>query len=78
MTKFQPHTPLLGQLQTRTSTTYEERASLDADLALADELTMARFREFFFEPSRRSSDSDVVAHNGRTRHWEVGFYKADD
>ena len=74
----QPHTPLLGHLQTTTTTTYEGRASLEADLALADELTMACVREFFFEPSRRSSDSGVVAHGGRTRHWEVGFYKVDD
>ena len=43
----QPHTPLLGHLQTTTTTTYEGRASLEADLALADELTMACVREFF-------------------------------
>ena len=33
---------------------------------------------FFFEPSRCSSGSGVMAHGERTHHWEVGFYKVDD
>ena len=40
--------------------------------------TSAAGAKFFFEPSRRSSDSGVMAHGGRTRHWEVGFYKVGD
>ena len=43
--RLSPTSPL-QELQT-TTTTYEERASLEADLALADELTMACVREFF-------------------------------
>ena len=40
--------------------------------------TSAAGAKFFFEPSRRSSDSGVMAHGGRTRQREVGFYKVDD
>ena len=46
-------------------------------LALSCHTSAARAK-FFFEPSRRSSDSGVIAHGGRTRQREVGFYKVDD